>query len=660
MYRKHIVVGILVLGVLLILTTSRSSAQQPQPPEGNLLDSTAAQPLGMTFTYQGQLQAGGVPLDDTCSMAFRLYDEASSGNLIGSPVTTSVTIAGGIFTVDLNFGSSASLFNGDARWLDIRVKCTGDAAYTLLTPRQPLNPTPYALNVRPGARVRAQYGGGIGAGGSSYTRYFHVGSLPYSGTSVYEKLLVTVWGGSWYNTTLGQDTYSISSRGGLKITRTRLFGATSNHAMKVYDNGAGYDVVVAVVAESYPSLVIRSFRLDGNNSYAEQLVDSSYDPTGKTEVPVTVEPHLITDNDGNVGVGTTGPAARLQVTAGATQRAIHLAGGTTVISTSLTSKWNLPSSTGGNATLAVVSADSDTSTGLGFIVGSNVASPVVWMYNFSGRNAFTVAKKGYAGTGSDISTIDNYLTPLFQVRENGNVGIGTTDPSGALEIRKEDAGVYLNDATDSTVEVVLRANDENFEIVEVEDTTSTPQSSLGGNAWVTVRDSGSNFYVGIGITNPQQMLDVGGTARARVVQITGGSDLAEAFEVSGPDPITPGLVVAIDPQRPGALRVSDTPYDRTVAGCISGANGLNPGLVMQQEGSTASGDYPVAVSGRVYCWADASTGPIQPGDLLTTSALPGHLMRVSDYERAHGAVVGKAMSALEAGQGLVLVLVALQ
>ena len=72
------------------------------------------------------------------------------------------------------------------------------------------------------------------------------------------------------------------------------------------------------------------------------------------------------------------------------------------------------------------------------------------------------------------------------------------------------------------------------------------------------------------------------------------------------------------------------------------------------------GGLPVALSGRVYCWADASYGPIQPGDLLTTSDTPGHAMKVSAYERAQGAIIGKAMSSLDEGQGLILVLVTLQ
>jgi len=68
----------------------------------------------------------------------------------------------------------------------------------------------------------------------------------------------------------------------------------------------------------------------------------------------------------------------------------------------------------------------------------------------------------------------------------------------------------------------------------------------------------------------------------------------------------------------------------------------------------------VALSGRVYCWADASHGPIQPGDLLTTSDTPGHVMAVTDYEKAQGATIGKAMTGLTEGRGFILVLVALQ
>jgi hypothetical protein len=151
-----------------------------------------------------------------------------------------------------------------------------------------------------------------------------------------------------------------------------------------------------------------------------------------------------------------------------------------------------------------------------------------------------------------------------------------------------------------------------------------------------------------------------GVAAVRALEILGGADLAEPFEVEG-EPV-PGMVVCIHPDRPGRLRVSGGAYDTTVAGIISGANGLSPGMVMRDQGGThTDGRHAVAMTGRVWCWADATGAEIRPGDRLTTADTPGHAMRVTDEARAPGAVIGKAMTPLPAGErGLVLVLVNLQ
>ena len=152
--------------------------------------------------------------------------------------------------------------------------------------------------------------------------------------------------------------------------------------------------------------------------------------------------------------------------------------------------------------------------------------------------------------------------------------------------------------------------------------------------------------------------EVSGNATVETLTITGGADLSEPFPISS-GALKEGTVVVIDPVNPGALKISQQPYDRKVAGVISGANGVNPGIIMSQEGRM-EGDEIVALTGRVYVQADASFGAIQPGDLMTTSSNPGHAMRVSDYARAQGATLGKAMSGLEEGIGFVLVLVTLQ
>jgi hypothetical protein len=145
------------------------------------------------------------------------------------------------------------------------------------------------------------------------------------------------------------------------------------------------------------------------------------------------------------------------------------------------------------------------------------------------------------------------------------------------------------------------------------------------------------------------------------LQITGGSDLSEQFDVHSPEnELLPGTVVCIDPRHTGHLTSSTRPYDRTVAGVVSGAGGIKPGMLMGQRGTQADGKHPVALTGRVFVKADASNGPIEPGDLLTTSATPGHAMKVTDHSRANGAILGKAMSALTEGKGMVLLLVSLQ
>lgn len=171
------------------------------------------------------------------------------------------------------------------------------------------------------------------------------------------------------------------------------------------------------------------------------------------------------------------------------------------------------------------------------------------------------------------------------------------------------------------------------------------------------------MYNSAGVATIELDADLNGDGRiiTQELQITGGSDLSEQFDVGVTRGLAaPGMVVSIDPATPGHLVLAAKAYERTVAGVISGAGGVKPGMVMGQRHTVADGKYPVALTGRVYCWCDASQGAIEPGDLLTTSTTPGHAMKVSDYEKAHGAVLGKAMSSLPEGRGLVLVLVALQ
>lgn len=127
--------------LLSVLAVGLSQARGPAShgPQG------VAQPLaalGSGFTYQGQLKKGDSPVNAVCQMAFRLYDQAAGGAQVGSPLTCTVPITNGLFTVKLDFGSG--VFAGSGRWLGIQAKCPGDSGYASLG-RQELTAAPYAL-----------------------------------------------------------------------------------------------------------------------------------------------------------------------------------------------------------------------------------------------------------------------------------------------------------------------------------------------------------------------------------------------------------------------------------------------------------------------------------------------------------------------------------
>ena len=137
---KRIILGVsLVLAVALAFVTVRaaSSSQEADPRAAEAL-------VGAAFTYQGQLKLNGTPVTDTCDMEFRLYADAAGTVPVGSSIVSMpVSVADGLFAAELDFGSDA--FNGDARWLEIRVQCTEDTSMINLG-LQPLTPAPYALS----------------------------------------------------------------------------------------------------------------------------------------------------------------------------------------------------------------------------------------------------------------------------------------------------------------------------------------------------------------------------------------------------------------------------------------------------------------------------------------------------------------------------------
>ena len=180
----------------------------------------------------------------------------------------------------------------------------------------------------------------------------------------------------------------------------------------------------------------------------------------------------------------------------------------------------------------------------------------------------------------------------------------------------------------------------------------------GGPNAEQMRIAVSTGNVGIGTSSPSTKLHVVGdiTVAGGDVLLT-GADCAEQFDVAGILPPEPGTVVVID--QSGALRECDEPYDKKVAGVVSGAGEYKRSLVLDNRHSGGT-RVRVALVGKVYCKVDANYSPIEVGDLLTSSMTPGHAMKAKEPHRAFGAIIGKALKSQTSGTGLIPILVAMQ
>jgi hypothetical protein len=221
---------------------------------------------------------------------------------------------------------------------------------------------------------------------------------------------------------------------------------------------------------------------------------------------------------------------------------------------------------------------------------------------------------GVDGSGGIVSTMTNHDLQLRAggnntyviIKDDGKVGIGTRSPNSALHV-----------AGDVTVD----------------------------------------GKVGIGTSSPNSALHVAGDVTVTGDVLLTGADCAEHFDIAGSEVPEPGTVVVIN--EAGALRECRDAYDKKVAGVVSGAGEYRHALVLDKRPSREQ-HVALALVGKVYCKVDARYSPIEVGDLLTTSATPGHAMKAAEPVKAFGSVIGKALRPLNGGQGLIPILISLQ
>jgi len=109
----------------------------PSSPGQSAVSATA-------FSYQGRLNAEGSPANGFYDLRFAIFNFATNGNQVGPMLTQSgIATSNGLFTVTLDFGAGS--FDGSGRWLEIAVRTNGAGPFNMLSPRQMIARTPYAI-----------------------------------------------------------------------------------------------------------------------------------------------------------------------------------------------------------------------------------------------------------------------------------------------------------------------------------------------------------------------------------------------------------------------------------------------------------------------------------------------------------------------------------
>ncbi len=582
--------------------------------------SAAIVPQNISFS--GNLtNAAGTPLTGKYTVTFRLYNVATGGTALGTD-THAITAYKGNYTTWLSF--PATRFNGQALWVGVQRPPDIEMRYRTI-----LYPVPYALGLRPGAVIA---GSGtapvINVSNSAGVAVFASGreggyfATTVAGTLQKSLAAVRVVAGKDRNTgvgvtTTGQDSTGVNISASGPRTRALTITTNNNFSPGIWVDTKG-PVSMGIVSYAYGSgsYGIISYSMDRTAIVAEGREGGFF---------TTNQPGNATNWNPGVNISTRYPynPGLMVRTTGAGSYGIH-------VETVQDDGIGILSATGGSNTPAVFAyANGSGSTALlahsdkhyGIMGSSRTQAGIYGMGPEGGF--FTTSDPGnevHPNAGVNISTIYDY-SPGLTVRSTG------FSSRGISAFSAKEYGVYG--------EGVIMAG------VRGQSNTAggVYGRSLNEYGVYGVTDRADHRY---GVYTPDYLYAKGTQVPA--------ADVAEYMPVS--EDLPPGTVVIIGDD--GKLRRSAGAYDTNVAGIIS----TDPGVTLGTKENGNFGEAQIAVAGRVPCNVDATTAPIHPGNLLTTSDRPGYAMKATDPKI--GTILGKAMGSLETGTGTIEVLVTLQ